>query len=168
MNTNNQTDFFSPIFKGWRVTTLSVSITSLVVLVLAEFLTLFVIQYDLQVNRRTTLLTKLNVTAQWMFVFYGPVQLVDTIRSNMTLKLIHRIMAIKSQNFLYLRFALGNPIHPWVCQAYVYYRFVLSSSFCIILSIDAVFHYVFIKFKSNFPLIKEELVTRICIRYTRC
>ena len=75
------------------------------------------------------------------------------------------MMAIQSQNFLYLRFALGNPIHPWVCQAYVYYRFVLSSSFCIILSIDAVFHYVFIKFKSNFPLIKEELVTRICIRY---
>ena len=110
MNTDNQTDFFSPIFEGWRVTTLSISITSLVVLVLAEILTLFVIQYDLQVNRRTTLLTKLNVTAQWMFVFYAPVQLVDTIRSNMALKLKYRIMAIRSKYFIpYLGLHLGIP-----------------------------------------------------------
>ena len=140
--------------------------------IFAVFLTLVVNRYDSSINRRSTLLTQFNCDVNWTFVLYTPIQVIDTVRSAQYSILCpfystvfwHRNNLQKHCLFFISRFVSGYPLHPWLCQSYVYYRFILSSFLCNILSIDAVFHYLFLTFKSHFPLIKENLVNAIAVR----
>ena len=114
-------------------------------------------RYDSEVSRRSTLLTKFNITLHWLFILWIPAQVLDT-----------------------LRFAIGSTFPTALCRAYVYYRwqlkwlfeirlttlrgvlqffkmskkvtklcfrFYVSGVVFITLCTDAVFHYRFITFR---------------------
>ena len=60
-------------------------------------------RYDSEVSRRSTLLTKFNITLHWLFILWIPAQVLDT-----------------------LRFAIGSTFPTALCRAYVYYRWQLK------------------------------------------
>ena len=90
------TDHFWPLFDKWSV---AVAAVSFLVSIFAIWVSLITVRYESEFNRRATLLSKFNVTMQWLFIFWMPAQLVDTFR-----------------------FTTGLQIHPWVCHLYIYHR----------------------------------------------
>ena len=89
-------DYFWPLFDQWSRVVAAVSLS---VSLFAIGVSLVIVKYDSEFNPRGTLLSKFNVTMQWLFIFWMPAQLVDTFR-----------------------FTTGLQIHPWVCHLYIYHR----------------------------------------------
>ena len=82
-NKTSSEDYFAPIFysSDFSHVSVAVALTSQGLSIIAVLLTLVVNQYDSSINRRSTLLTKFNYDVNWTFVFYTPIQLIDTVRS---------------------------------------------------------------------------------------
>ena len=136
---DTSTDFLKGLYDTPHHRAVSISISSifLAMMVGTNYLNVITIHFDSQINRQATLLTKFTCTIQHLFVLWTPVQLIDAVR-----------------------FITGSPIDSRLCIAYTFCRIILVNIFYTLLAINAVFHYRFITFKSNFPLVKEDLVHR--------
>ena len=139
----NQTDYFESLFdfQACGIISTVVALATALVTVLAAVQSLLVLRYDNHINRRANLLTKLNSPIHCLFVLYSPMKLV-----------------------MCFRFVTGIPMNEYLCSAMTISRNFAGGFAADILVVDAVFHYRFITFKSQFPIIREDLVHTILVR----
>ena len=57
-------------------------------------------------------------------------------------------------------------LNPWICYFYIYYDYFIVEIFLELMTIEAVFHYLFIRKQSEsiYLVIKEDLLSRIILR----
>ena len=65
-----------------------------------------------------------------------------------------------------MRFIYGAVYPSFLCYTSIIIKGIAFVSTVIILSIESIFHYRFITFKSQFPIIQDDLLIRICWRIT--
>ena len=117
------------------------AITGSFVMICFSGLAYKVIQYDNQINRRTTLLTRFNCTSLWCLICYTLTILFDSVR-----------------------FTTGIPMPPGLCTSRVYFTQAVRQLMAFTTLADTISHYRFLTFKSDFPIIKDDLVHRIFLR----
>ena len=139
----NQSDIWNPLFDNSPTGIFSSLIAAIGSLTMIIFcgLAYGIIYYDTHINRTTTLLTKFNCTILAAMSFDTATILFDT-----------------------MRFTTGVPMPPTICRARVFYNKSLRHFIALTIITDTAFHYRFLTFKSNFPIIKDDLVHKIFVR----
>ena len=141
-NNKTETDFWASLFvKNLGAISSMAAITGSFVMICFSGLAYKVIQYDNQINRRTTLLTRFNCTSLWCLICYTLTILFDSVR-----------------------FTTGIPMPPGLCRSHVYFTQAVRHLMAFTTLAETVTHYCFLTFKSDFPIIKDDLVHRIFLR----
>ena len=141
-NNKTDTDFWAPLFvKNLGAISSVAAIFGSLVMICFSGLAYRVIQYDNHINRRTTLLTRFNCTLLWCLICYTVTILFDTVR-----------------------FTTGIPMPRGLCSTRVYFTQAVRQLMAFTTMADTVAHYRFLTFKSDFPIIKDDLVHRIFLR----
>ena len=140
---NHSTDYFRSLLFPNRVESLIVPFVSLGPVACAITLTMVDYNYNYSVNRYTTLLTKFDNWILCLYIASLPIHLVDL-----------------------LRFSTGMVIHPWICSFSCYYDYFIIEIFLEVITVEAFFHYLFIRKQSVsiFLVIKENLLSRIILQ----
>ena len=141
-NNKTETDFWAPLFvKNLGAISPMAAITGSFVMICFSGLAYKIIQYDNQINRRTKLLTRFNCTSLWCLICYTLTILFDSVR-----------------------FTTGIPMPPGLCTSRVYFTQAVRQLMAFTTLADTISHYRFLTFKSDFPIIKDDLVHRIFLR----
>ena len=137
---NNSVDYFKSLVFPYRVESLVVSILSLGPATCAVVLTILNYNYNVNDNRYTTLLTKVHNLIRLSILAAFPILLIDI-----------------------LRFSTGMVLHSWICSLYSYYDYFIIETFLELITVEAFFHYLFIRKQKDeiFLVIKEDLLSSI-------
>ena len=140
---NHSLDYFKSLFFPNRVESLVVPILSLGPATCAFTLTIVKYNFNDNVNRYTTLLTKIHNLILLTILASVPVVLIDI-----------------------LRFTSGIVLHSWICSFYSFYDCLIIEAFVQLITIEAFFHYLFVRKQKDeiFLVIKEDLLTIIIWR----
>ena len=140
---NNSVDYFKSLVFPYRVESLVVPILSLGPAICAVVLTILNYNYNVNDNRYTTLLTKVHNLMRLSILAAFPILLIDI-----------------------LRFSTGMVFHSWICSFYSYYDYFIIETFLELITVEAFFHYLFIRKQKDeiFLVIKEDLLSRIIWR----
>ena len=140
---DHSTDYFRSLLFPNRAESLIVPIVSLGPVACAITLTMVDYNYNYSVNHYTTLLTKFDNWILCLYIASIPIHLLDL-----------------------LRFSTGMVIHPWICSFSSYYDYFIIEIFLEVITVEAFFHYLFIRKQSDsiFLVIKENLLSRIILR----
>ena len=140
---NNSVDYFKSLVFPDRVESLVVPILSLGPVTCAVALTIVKYNFNINVNRYTTLLTHIHNLILLTILASFPVLLLDI-----------------------LRFTSGMVLHSRICSLYSFYEYFIVETFLELIAIEAFFHYLFIRKQKDeiFLVIKEDLLSRIILR----
>ena len=140
---NNSLDYFKSLVFPDRVESLVVPILSLLPVTCAVALIIVKYNFNINVNRYTTLLTNIHNLILLTILASFPVLLIDL-----------------------LRFTSGMVLHSWICSIYSFYDYFIIETFLELITIEAFFHYLFIRKQKDeiFLVIKEDLLSRIILR----
>ena len=140
---NHSTDYFRSLLFPNRVESIILPFVSLGPVACAITSTVVKYNYNHSVNRYTTLLTKFDNWVLCLYIATLPILLIDLVR-----------------------FSTGMVINPWICSFSSYYDYFLIEIFLEVITIEAFFHYLFIRKQSDsiFLVIKENLLSRIILR----
>ena len=139
---NATSDFFQELY-SFKPEVVACSAISMIVSAALVPPVIGIVWYEKYVSRNQTILSRLNSLFLKLCLVCYPVMYMDTSR-----------------------FIHGLTYPSAMCYASIAIKSAVFLSTLIILSIESIFHYRFITFKSQFPIIQDDLLTSICLRIT--
>ena len=120
---DNSTDVFLPlIYPQAGIFVLILTLLSLAGIVVSVIVLYIILKYDREINRQTSLLTKVYNIAEWVILSFLNLVAVDIIR-----------------------FLTGVQMPKALCMAYVYQDAFAKDLLCIALIMEAVVHHAFLR-----------------------